>query len=204
MKRKLSFSLARVGAVASAFALASLVVAPAVATAATATTVLNSTLGAVITLFTSTTPLTLDVAPDATGKHTTRKDTLTVSTNDSLGYTITLADADANTNMISGANNIAAHAGTWAAPTTLTANKWGYRIDSAGSFGAGPTTQVDSAAFSALLYAGVPATGSPQQIRTTNATASNETTDVWYAVGANTSQPTGTYTDSVTYSCTAD
>jgi spore coat protein U-like protein len=45
----------------------------------------------------------------------------------------------------------------------------------------------------------MPASGSPFTLKTTAATASADVTTVWYSVAANATQPTGVYTDTVTY-----
>jgi hypothetical protein len=90
-------------------------------------------------------------------------------------------------------------------PLAQAANAWGYRVDSVGGFGAGPTSGQNSAAISGTIkFAGMPANSSPNTLKATATTASNDTTTVWYGVTANTTQPTGTYSDSVTYTATAN
>ncbi len=87
----------------------------------------------------------------------------------------------------------------------MSVNTWGYRVDGIGGFGAGPTSAQSSAAISgSIKFAAVPATGSPNTIKTTTGTASSDTTSVWYGIAANTTQPNGTYTNSVTYTATAN
>lgn len=176
----------------------------AVAGAATASTTINSAIGAVISLFTSNGTVTVNVTPTGSGAQTIASDTLTVSTNDTLGYTLQIANTDTTTTLVSGSNNIPASAGTQASPVAQVVNTWGYRVDGVGGFGAGPTSGQSSAAIGSLTFAGVPSSASPNTIKTTSTTASNDTTTVWYAVAANTSQPTGTYSDSVTYTATAN
>jgi len=182
----------------------SLFILPTVAGAATTSSTINSAISSVISVFTSNGTITANVTPTGAGAQTIASDTLTVSTNDSLGYTLQLADSDATTTMISGANTIAASTGTQTTPVVQAANSWGYRVDSLGGFGVGPTSGQSSAAIGALKFAGLPASGSPNTLKTTATTASNDTTTVWYGVAANTSQPTGTYSDSVTYTATAN
>lgn len=180
------------------------VASPALAGAATASTTVNSAISSVIGVFTSNGTVNVNVTPTGSGAQTVASDTLTVSTNDALGYTLQIADADANTNLVSGSNNVAASAGTQAVPVAQAVNTWGYRVDSLGGFGAGPTSGASSAAIGAAKFAGVPASSAPNTIKTTATTASNDTTTVWYAVAANTSQPSGTYSDTVTYTVTAN
>lgn len=178
---------------------------PIMASAATTSSTINSQISSVISLFSSNGTVTVNVLPTSAGAQTIASDTLTVSTNDTLGYTLQIADADATTTMISGANNIPASAGTQAVPVAQVANTWGYRVDNIGGFGAGPTSGQSSTAMSGTIkFAGMPATGAPNTIKTTATTASNDTTTVWYGVAANTTQPSGTYSDTVTYTVTAN
>lgn len=177
---------------------------PAVAGAATTSTTISSAIESVISVFTSNGTVNVNVTPTGVGAQTIASDTLTVSTNNPLGYTLLIANGDADTDLESGANAIPASAGTQASPVAQSVNTWGYRADSVGGFGAGPTSGQNSAAIGALTFAGIPANASPNTLKTTAATASNDTTTVWYAVAADTSQASGTYTDSVTYTATAN
>jgi len=181
-----------------------ILIVPVAVAASTATTTINSIVSPVISLFTTSGTVNLNVTPTAAGAQTTASDTVTISTNDTAGYTLKLAATTANTNLVSGANNIAATTGTFAAPIVLTSGKWGYRIDSAGGFGAGPTAILNSAVIGALTYAGVPGTASPVTLATTATTAVNAVTTVWYSTADDYSVPTGTYTQQVTYTATAN
>ncbi len=174
-----------------------LVIVPLTAKAAD-TTVSVSVVG-VITVFTTSGTVTLGaLTPDATGVQSTNKDTVTVTTNDSDGYTLTLKDADTTYTLASGGDSFAASSGTPAAPITLINNTWGWRVDSLASFGAGPTSVISSAAPSALTFAAIPANGSPYTINSAG-TNGTEVTEVWYSARALNTQPSGTYTDLVTY-----
>lgn len=164
-----------------------------------ADTTITSSIGSVMSLFTTSGTVTLNATPTAGGVQTTASDTVTISTNSSAGYTLQLAETTAATALTSGSNTIPATTGTQASPTALTVNRWGYRVDNLGGFGAGPTSALNSAAIGTVTYAAVPVTASPNTIRTTAATATNQTTTVWYSVAVNTATPTGTYTNSVTY-----
>lgn len=190
-----------IGGIAS-FLLAS---APMIASAASqnSTTTVSATVAAVISISTSTT-VAVSLTPTSGGVVSSASDTVTVNTNRTAGYTLTLADSDATTSLTSGGNTITAHGGTFASPTALTAGKWGYRIVNAGGFGATAYSAETNNASSSSTWAGVPATGSAQTIKTTATTATNDTTTVWYGVKVNTSQPDGTYTDTVTYTATTN
>jgi hypothetical protein len=180
-------------------AIAAVLLSPVLAAADTANTTISTTISAVISVFTTNGTVNANVLPTVSGAQTTSSDTVTISTNDTSGYTLKLEDANANTNLVSGGNNIAATTGTQASPIALTAGKWGYRVDSLGGFGAGPTSSQTNVAIGSATYAGVPANGSPNTLKTTASTATNDTTTVWYSVAADTTQPIGTYTDIVTY-----
>lgn len=168
-----------------------------------ATTTINATLASTITV-TSSGTVNLAITPASGGNQTTASDSVSVSTNNAAGYNLRLADGDANTNLVSGANNIAAHAGTQASPTALANNSWGYRVDGVGGFGAGPTSGSVDQASNASTFAGVPGTGSPNTLKNTATTASSDVTTVWYSAKADSTKPNGTYTDSVTYTATTN
>lgn len=131
---------------------------------------------------------------------TVSSDTVTATTDSSTGYTVTLTDSD-TTNTLTGPSSIAASTGTAAAPVTLAANTWGYRVDSIGGFGAGPTSTLTSGVTPSQTFAAVPlSTGTAATIRTTSTTDTGTvSTPVWYGVCANSSLKSGAYTDSVTY-----
>ncbi len=184
--------------------LAGLVSTPLTVFAATDSenTTINANLGSTISITTSGS-VALNVTPVSGGSQTSASDTVSVSTNNSAGYTLTLADSDADTDLENGGNSIVAHAGTQASPTVLANNRWGYRVDSIGGFSTGGAVE-SNVTSSTITYAGVPATGAPNTIKTTATTASGDTTTVWYAVKADTSNPNGTYSDIVTYTATTN
>jgi len=165
-------------------------------------TTINANLGSTISITTSGS-VALNVTPVSGGSQTSASDTVSVSTNNSAGYTLTLADSDADTDLVNGGNTIGAHAGTQASPTVLANNSWGYRVDSIGGFSTGGAVE-SNVTSSTITYAGVPATGAPNTIKTTATTASGDTTTVWYAVKADTTNPNGTYSDTVTYTATTN
>jgi hypothetical protein len=176
----------------------------AAVSALTASTTISSAISAVISLSTNGT-VNVNVVPTGAGAQTIASDTATVNTNDSGGYTLQLGETGAGSTLVSGSNTIPTSSGTQTTPVFMAANTWGYRVDGLGGFGAGPTSAVGSVAISgSLKFAAVPASGSPNTLKTTSGTATNDTTSVWYAVAANTSQPSGTYTNSVTYTATAN
>lgn len=199
------FENSKVVRVGGALAFGGLLLVPLTVSAATDSeeTVINANLDSVITVTTNT-PVNIGLTPTGVGVMSSANDTVTVSTNDTGGFTLTLEDSDADTNLVQGGDTIPASAGTQAAPVTLVNNTWGYRVDGIGGFGAGPTTQETNVATTTFDWAGVPANGAPNTIKTTATTATDDETDVWYGVAADTSNPSGTYTDTVTYTATTN
>ncbi|QHN42373.1 hypothetical protein GII36_00675 [Candidatus Mycosynbacter amalyticus] len=179
--------------------------APIVASAAsqTASTTVNATVGSVISMSTSTT-VAISLTPTSGGVVSSASDTVSVSTNNALGYNLTLADSDATTNLVNGGNTIGAHTGTQASPSALASNTWGYRVVNVGGFGASAYTAETNNGSSTSTWAGVPATGSANTLKSTSSTASGDTTTVWYGVKVNSTKANGTYTDTVTYTATTN
>lgn len=163
-----------------------------------ASTTISATLSSTISLSTSGS-VNLSVTPTSSGAASSASDTVSVSTNNSGGYNLSLSNGDTTTDLVNGADTIAAHAGTFAAPTTLVVNSWGYRSDGVGSFGAGPSSAETNQTTLSGSWAGVPSSASPQQLKSTSSVASDDETTVWYGVGVDMTNPNGTYTDTVTY-----
>ncbi len=182
-----------------------LALSPVVASAVsqTSSTTVSATVSAVISISTGST-VSIALTPTSGGVVSSASDTVTVSTNRTTGYNLTLADSDANTSLVSGSNTFTAHTGTFGSPTALANGAWGYRVVNAGGFGATAYSAETNNSSSTSTWAGVPATGSPVTLKTTGTTATNDTTTVWYAAKADTSQPDGTYTDTVTYTATTN
>ena len=172
---------------------------------ATATTTVSSVVASVISLLSTSGTVNINTTPTGGGVQTIASDTVTVSTNDASGYTLELGETSGTTTLTSGSNTIPASSGSQTTPVVMAANTWGYRVDSIGGFGAGPTTSATNAAISGTIkFAAVAPSGSPNTIKTTATTATNDTTNVWYGVATNTSQASGTYTNSVTYTALAN
>lgn len=177
---------------------------PVVASAATtsANTTINAAIGSAITITTSNT-VSMSLTPTPGGVVSSANDTVTVNTNNTSGYTLTLADSDANVNLTSGGNNISAHSGTFASPTALGVNTWGYAVAGVGGFDVAYSAESNNTT-SSSKWAGVPASGSPATLKTTASVATNDITTVWYGVKVDSSQPGGTYSDTVTYTATTN
>ncbi len=188
---------------ASLIAVAGTVLIPAAAFAASTTA--NSTISVlvnpVISMTGGTTVTIPALTPTAGGNLSSASDTVAVTTNDVAGYTLTLADADATTTLVSGANSIPASANAIGSGAALASNTWGFALPGGAGFDASYTAENNSAS-SSSKWSGIPATGSPYTLKSTSSTATADPTTVWYAVKVNSSQASGTYTDIVTYTAT--
>lgn len=108
------------------------------------------------------------------------KSLITVYTNSANGYTITVQDEDASTDLVLGNNVDTIPAGTTIAAGT---SAWGYTLTSGSS------------------YAAVPAsTGTAASIKSDgSAFADGEQTTVYYGVSTKAAQKSGIYTDKIVY-----
>lgn len=149
----------------------------------------NVDVASTITINSATTPVNIAFTAAQLGTTRTGDCTVSVSTNNSAGYKLTLSmiSSDANAGALKSPNStIAKSANTFASPAALTAGTWGYRISS----------------FTANMYAGVPAAAAAQQIKTTSAPASADSTVVTFAARVANTQASGTYTNQVTFVAT--
>ncbi len=200
----------RTGAVAVSALAAVAVLSPAIASAAvqTSNTTINATVNAVISI-TSGPTVAISLTPTSGGVLSNASDTVSVTTNNTAGYNLTLNDSDATLNLVSGSDTFTATSGTKAAPIALTNGTWGWAVASGttgigtNGFDASYSSETNNAS-STSKWAAITASGSPTLIKSTSSTASADTTTVWYAAKANATQPTGTYTDTVTYTATTN
>ena len=116
--------------------------------------------------------------------------TITVWTNNSDGYTLTLKDSDTTTDLMN------ANGDKIAAGTTIEAgtSNWAYKIISQDG------TNVSVPAYAAI----VSSEGTAAQIAQTNAktSTSGSVSTVAYGVSTSNAQPTGIYADTIVYTAT--
>jgi hypothetical protein len=147
----------------------------------------------------------LNLTPTSSGSCTTNSDTVTVQTQYSGGYSLSLGNTNTSSALSSGSNSIAATSGTYSSPTQLTTNTWGYRLDGVGSFGVGTTSQqtnVSVSSLSGLTFAQTEvSSNTPDNIANTTSPSSpsGDNYSVWYGVCADNTTPYGSYSSSVTY-----
>ena len=118
--------------------------------------------------------------------------TITVYTNNSTGYKLSLIDSDKTTDLTNSNND------TIAAGTSIQAGtaNWAYKIVSAAG------TAVETPAYAAITaYGGTAATIAQTGTETTT---SGSVSTVAYGVSTNNAQPTGVYTDTIVYTATVN
>jgi len=195
--------LQRASYLSGALAVFGVVLSPVVASAVTANTTITATLDTSISMTTSTT-VAISVTPTSGGSLSSNSDSISVSTNNTTGYTLTFKDADTNTNLVSSGNNIATSGSAPGSAAALSNNTWGFAVAGNTGFDASYSAETNNGS-STSKWAGVPASsGTAYQIKTTATTASNDASTVWYATKVTSSQPNGTYSDTVTYTAVAN
>ena len=152
-----------------------------------------------LTLSSSTTT-NVDIVPSAGGKCSVQGNTVSVLTDNTTGYNLTMTTSGTNTSL-TGPGSITALSGTAASPISLANNKWGWRVDGLSGFGAGPTNTLSSGSIPAVTFAGVPASnGTPATLASTSGPANPAaTTTVWFGACADATIPSGAYTATVTF-----
>lgn len=138
---------------------------------------------------------------------TVQSNSVTAATDSSTGYTVTINNGD-TTAALNGPSGqtISSIGGTAASPSTLTANTWGYRIDTVAGFGTGPTSSVSNASIPVLTFAATPSSASAGgTIRTTSAAEGvGVPTSVWFGVCVDSTKLSGVYTDTVVFTATVN
>lgn len=172
------------------------------AATASSNTVINGTVGSTITVTSGATVAINTTATTASAVLSSASNSVQVTTNNATGYTLGLSIVSGapNTNLVSGSYTIAASTNTMAAPAVLADDTWGFRVDGQGGFGAGTTTAETNSTSSTTTWAGV--TDTAQTIKTTTTPAAADSTTVWYAMKVSPTKPSGTYTNTVTYTAT--
>lgn len=154
--------------------------------------------------------VSISVTPTSNGMFSNSSDTVTVSTNNTAGYNLKLADSDATTSLSDGAGHTIAASSATTTAATLSSGTWGFAVASGtpgltaiSGFNASYTSQTN-VTNATSTWAGVPASGAGVVIKSTSATATSDATTVYYAVKVDTTQAAGTYTDTVTYTATTN
>ena len=182
-----------------------------VVSAATANDTISSVIPQLITITTGTGTVNLPITPTGGGVQTIGSDTVSVSSNDAAGYSLTIASANACTTLFTGTCATplltipALSLGTAAAPVIQTVNTWGYcatgtYVPSALSTSCPSATASNQTISATNKFAGI--TTSAATIGSNSGVVASNTTTVYFAVAANTLQGAGTYGSSVVYTLT--
>jgi hypothetical protein len=148
--------------------------------------------------------VTISVLPSGGTRSSNGSHTVTLGTNNATGYVLTLEMISASRNLVNGSETIAPVAGTFASPTSgLNVDSWGYRIDGVGGFGSGTASETNVLA-SSFTWAGVPAGGDSDTIRSSSEAITNDAFSVWYGMSADSAKPSGTYSNTVLYTAVAN
>lgn len=168
---------------------------------------------------TNTGNTTLNILAGTGVKQSINKDTVTVATNSPNGYTLKIQDADASNHLCTapGASctGIGPTSGTGGTPALMSsANVWGYHIDNgtttwcstASNCAGALSLPVTSASTSSTVkFAQVPiSSGSADTLKSTSSTTAGDNTDVFYGVNIDSSQASGTYSDTIVYTATVN
>jgi hypothetical protein len=148
----------------------------------------------------------LNVTPALGGSCTIQSDLVSVLTDNSNGFTLTLANNSNDNALKYSVYSINATNGTFASPLALANNTWGYRVDGIGSFGAGPTTAQSNISPPSTVFAKTVANNQTHDtILSTSASANPAVqTTFWYGVCADTATASGSYGTTVIYTAIAN
>ena len=181
-----------------------------IVSAATATDTISSVISQVISITTGTGTVNLPITPTGGGVQTIGSDTVSVSSNDAAGYSLTIASANACTTLFTGTCatpllTIPASSGTAAGPVIQSVNTWGYcatgtYVPSALSTSCPSATASNQTISATNKFAGITTSGAT--IGSNSGVVASNTTTVYFAVAANTTQGAGTYGSSVVYTLT--
>jgi hypothetical protein len=152
----------------------------------------------------------LNITPTSSGQCSVNSDSVSVQTQYSGGYSLMLNNTNTSAALTNGSTTIQPTGGTFTSPVALSANTWGYREDSVGSFGSGPTiaqNNVSMSSLGSLPFAQTPvSSGSPDTLISTNGPSNinGDSYTIWYGLCADINPAYGTYTSNVTYTATTN
>ena len=150
-----------------------------------ADTTVTATIEPVLSMSLNTNAIDLNIIPSSTGTEEYGSVTLTVDTNNSTGYQLTMSSTSPNL-IGSSANSIPTISGaTSSSPLALDANTWGWYADSFGSFN--------------QTYISLPDTGNELLVRQTNTNGLADRTIAYFGAKLNLSTPADTYSNTITF-----
>ena len=151
---------------------------------ATDTTV-TATIEPVLSMSLNTNAIDLNIIPSSAGTEEYGSVTLTVDTNNSTGYQLTMSSTSPNL-IGNNTNSIPTISGaTSSSPLALNVNTWGWYADSFGSFN--------------QTYISLPDTGNELLVRQTNTNGLADRTIAYFGAKLNLSTPADTYSNTITF-----
>jgi len=139
---------------------------------------------------TSSDAIAVPIAATATGTQNAGTVQVSVTTNNPIGYSLTMSSATAVTALALTSNpatTIPSTTAPIASPSVLANNTWGY-----------------STAASPASFARIPASATPDTLLVTGAPSVNSITGVTFAARVNTTKPAGTYANTIIFTATAN
>ncbi len=151
----------------------------------------------VISLTTNATngEISIPISPLASGATGSNDLTVSVHTNNQTGYKLTMSSDTPDTSLthqVENTKKIASTANTLEAPAALTNNTWGYS-----AWGEGQST-------SSTTFSRIPSLSAPDTLRTTSDISDPTDTKLTFGAKVDTTIPSGTYTNTVTFTATSN
>ena len=137
----------------------------------------------------------MTIVPSDTGTLGTKDFDVIVSTNNAMGYVLTMSSDTENTDLVNTATASATIPSTTrahASPSVLTVNTWGHSVWAVGQV-------VPSTTFSLI-----PPLSAPRTIKNTNVPANGNRTTLTIGANVDTAQLAGTYANSLVFTATAN
>ncbi len=157
---------------------------------ADATTNLSLVGSASISISASSSAVSLPITPSPSGTLASSSHNLTATTSVPTGYSLSLGMAETP--------SLTPISGSYSAPVALTNNTWGYAIAGVGGFDSSYATPTPSAT---SKWANP---RSSTAIKNTSNSTAGDTTTIYYGAKADTTIPSGTFTNTITYTATAN
>ena len=144
--------------------------------------------GATSISMTTSGTVNIAITPVPGGATNTGDDTVTVTTTDVNGYILNIKNTDNNQNITNGLNTVGPTSGTYASPSALDNNSWGYRI----------------ASFAPNTYAAVKTnlSGGENIKTTTGPDTGGDVTTVTFGAKIDNTKTAGIYSDTILYTAT--
>lgn len=146
----------------------------------------------------------LNVLPVGDTTCTVGSDAVVVSAMSASGYNLSISANYPSSALLGPNGSIPSINATSIAPTLLTKNSWGYRVNGVDAFGTTPADDGVNISVPLVPFAAMPLPDAPQRIASKDSIVSNDTTRVSYGMCAGQSMSSGTYTATIDYKAVAN